>query len=463
MAGTRKKAGATGTRGTATKGGAVTKRGVAAKPGVAAKRGVTTKGVANKKHAPPVKRAAKSVAESESSKPPALTPAALRTRLAQRETELALINSIQHGLAAKLDFQAIVDLVGDKLREVFNTGDIGIVWHDPRTNRLLPLYVYEHGVRLRGLPPGVPVPDGPWAQMSQTRRPLVVNSRSDMAALGLTTVPGTDTSLSVVRLPILGTNRVLGSIDIENFEREHAFGDAEIRLLGTVAGSLGAALENARLFDETQRLLKETEQRAAELAVINSIQQGVAAELDFQAIIDLVGDKLREVLKTDEIGIRWFDHNQRLIHHMYEFEHGVRLTIPSAPPRSSTWDELTSRRVPLLINTAAEIATKGVLPGTDMSKSLVQVPIVGSDRVIGGIIVENYEREHAFSRVGHPAAVDGRVKHGRCARERASLRRDAAAVEGDRAAQRRARGDQQHPAGDGQIAGFPRHRRPGGR
>jgi hypothetical protein len=33
------------------------------------------------------------------------------------------------------------------------------------------------------------------------------------------------------------------------------------------------ALENARLFSETQRLYKESEQRAAELAVINSVQQ----------------------------------------------------------------------------------------------------------------------------------------------------------------------------------------------
>ncbi len=61
---------------------------------------------------------------------------------------------------------------------------------------------------------------------------------------------------------------------------------------------MGVALENARLFDETQRLLKETEQRNAELAVINSVQQGMAAELDFQAIVDLVGDKMREMFRT---------------------------------------------------------------------------------------------------------------------------------------------------------------------
>ena len=68
-----------------------------------------------------------------------------------------------------------------------------------------------------------------------------------------------------------------------------------MRLLSTLAASLSVALENARLFAETRRLLDETQQRNAELAVINSVQQGLVAQLDFQGIIDLVGDKLRQV------------------------------------------------------------------------------------------------------------------------------------------------------------------------
>src|SRR5207248_11228911 len=103
---------------------------------------------------------------------------------------------------------------------------------------------------------------------------------------------------STIAVPIITSDRVLGMIGMENYQRENAYGESELRLLTTIAASLGTALENARLFDETQRLLKETEQRAAELAVINRIQEGMAAELDFQAIVDLVGDKLREVFDT---------------------------------------------------------------------------------------------------------------------------------------------------------------------
>ena len=246
----------------------------------------------------------------------------------RRAAELAVINSIQQGMAAALNFQAIIDLVGDKLREVLNTGNIGIRWFDPQSELIHFLYEYEHGQRLQ-IEPMARIAGGPAAQMERTRRPVVLNSRAEMAAAGIRSIPGTDTSLSVVFVPIVGSDRLIGTIVLEDHSHENAFGDADVRLLSTVASSMGVALENARLFDETQRLLKETEQRNAELAVINRIQQGIAGSLDFQAIVDLVGDKLREVLHTQDMGIRWIDHAHRTVHYLYEIEHGVRLQIPA--------------------------------------------------------------------------------------------------------------------------------------
>ncbi len=193
--------------------------------------------------------------------------------LEQRAGELAIINSIQQGMAAELDFQAIIDLVGDKLREVFKTGDIGIRWYDAATDTLLAPYDYEHGVRLV-VQPSKPKPASPWHRLVATRQPIVTNSPAEAKALGATTIPGTDECLSSVRIPILGGDRVLGSIILESFEREYAYGEAEVRVLSTVAASMGVALENARLFDETQRLFKTEQQRAAELAIINSVQGG---------------------------------------------------------------------------------------------------------------------------------------------------------------------------------------------
>ena len=65
-------------------------------------------------------------------------------------------------------------------------------------------------------------------------------------------------------------------ISLQNLDKENAFSDSDVTFLKPLANSMSVALENATLFDETNRLLKETEQRNAELAVINSVQEGLA-------------------------------------------------------------------------------------------------------------------------------------------------------------------------------------------
>ena len=242
----------------------------------------------------------------------------------QRVTELAIINSVQQGLATELDFQAIVDLVGDKLREVFATRALGIDWIDPQSNMLHYLYAYENNERLTL--PSVEIGTTGWyADMIRTRQPVIFNTPADYEAANVRTMPGTDAGKSMIMVPIISSDRVLGSVTIENHERENAFGEAELRLLSTIAASLGTALENARLFDETQRLLKETEQRAEELAIINSVQEGLASKLDMQAIYDLVGDKIRDMFNSPSTCIGSFDHEKQLSRMEYMFEDGQRV------------------------------------------------------------------------------------------------------------------------------------------
>ena len=95
-------------------------------------------------------------------------------------------------------------------------------------------------------------------------------------------------------VPIIKDGQATGAASVQSY-KQHAYNQNDLRLLSTLINAMSVALENARLFDETQRLLKETEDRNAELAIINSVQQGLASKLDFQGIIDLIGDQVREI------------------------------------------------------------------------------------------------------------------------------------------------------------------------
>ncbi|HET8877272.1 MAG TPA: GAF domain-containing protein, partial [Casimicrobiaceae bacterium] len=334
------------------------------------------------------------------------TPVGARSRRAPKAEELAallaLIGRIQQGMLAKLGFQAIVDLVGDTLREMFGSEDLSIRWWDPDADTVVQLYSVEHGVHL---------PKGPPAKVRATNKPLMkllyegvgayLGTHAEQVAAGTgTAVPGTDWCLSIIGAPIRGAQRVLGIIVIEDHEREHAFGDADLQALTTIGATLGTALENARLFDETQRLLKETEERNAELAVINSIQQAVAAELGFQAIVDVVGDKLREVFATGDMSIRWWDEATDLVHMLYGYEHGVRLHLPPRvlEPGTIRHRFYHDEREPIVLGSLDEQRARGIeaQPGTDQARSLLVVPVLAGERMLGSVHLENHERDGAY-------------------------------------------------------------------
>ncbi|MEW5939919.1 MAG: GAF domain-containing protein, partial [Chloroflexota bacterium] len=348
----------------------------------------------------------KSKPKATTKKPPApgaqakRTITTLKNRLAERESELALINSVQEALVADLDIQAVYELIGEKIRSIFDAQVvlIGTFNHEEQTESFN--YVIEKGERY-DVPPR-PL-DAMRKYIIEKRKFLLINDRfvERVAEIGgrPNVVPGTELPKSLLFVPLVMGSEVSGYISLQNIDHEHAFRESDVRLLSTLANSLSVALESARLFDETQRLFKSEQQRAAELAVISSIQQGLAAELNFQAIIDLVGDKLREVLNTGDIGIRWYDDKANIAHYLYEYEHGQRISIPSAPPQSKAWFKMVETRQPVVLNTRAEMEAFGVtiVPGTDQSLCLVTVPIIGRDRVIGSIIIENYERESAYA------------------------------------------------------------------
>ena len=110
-------------------------------------------------------------------------------------------------------------------------------------------------------------------------------------------------SLSIVRVPMIVGGEVRGGISLQNLDRTNAFSDGDVRLLTTLAASLTVALENARLMAETRRLLAEADERAAELSIVNRVQDGLARRLDIQAMYDLVGDTVIEIFDAQVVDI----------------------------------------------------------------------------------------------------------------------------------------------------------------
>jgi signal transduction histidine kinase/uncharacterized protein YigA (DUF484 family) len=332
----------------------------------------------------------------------ALENARLFNESEQRNAELAVINSVQQGLVAEMDMQGIYDLVGDKIKEQFDAQVTLIATFDHKKRTENFQYLFEDGQRYA---PDVRPYDRVRQKIISDRKTIVFNENAAEALSRILgekhePVPGTRVARSVVYVPMVVADSVPGYVSIQNLDKENAFSNSDVGLLTTMVNSMSVALENARLFNETVRLLAETEQRNAELGVINSVQEGLVREMELDAIYSLVGNRICEVLNTQTLIIRTFNNGEE--NWEFAIENDERLY---SEPRPLIWanKHLIKTKKPMLINeNYLDFARKhgdkhsGVSKGLP-PKSAIFVPMIVGKKVIGSVSLQNIEKEHAFT------------------------------------------------------------------
>nr|MDQ3004335.1 hypothetical protein [Chloroflexota bacterium] len=68
----------------------------------------------------------------------------LKAQLAQREDELAILNSVGEAMAKTLDVKTVTKIVGDKVRDIFNA-DVSIKLLDQQTKLIHSAYEFDKG------------------------------------------------------------------------------------------------------------------------------------------------------------------------------------------------------------------------------------------------------------------------------------------------------------------------------
>ncbi len=173
----------------------------------------------------------------------------------QRIGELATINRISQLLSAQLDIDQILQRIGQAIRETFSHYKsiyISIGLYDQRTNAItFPYYVDPQGQPIAWQ--AVPLGRGLSSVVLQTRNYLLINEDPIEKARALGAVVSGAPARSWLGVPIVQAEHAMGLITLQSETEEGLFSDAEARLLSTIASNTGAAIQNARLYAETQR------------------------------------------------------------------------------------------------------------------------------------------------------------------------------------------------------------------
>ena len=314
----------------------------------------------------------------------------------ERNAELALINEIGEALARQLEFEAIIELVGARVKALFDVRSIFIALYDADTDLISWPYDIDEDERFdRGTRP---LGTGITSTVIRSGRPLRLSSTAEQEAAGAIQIGGADTE-SWLGVPISTGDRVVGVVGLESIHA-NAFSESDERLLMTLASSRGVALDNARLFDETKRLLAEADARAAELAVINEIGVALAKQLDFEAIIELVGERIRGIFRANSMFVALYDQTADTITFPYDIDEGKRFDrgrFGSHPLGPGLTSVIIRTGKSLRFSTVEESRAAGAVDvGGAPTQSWLGVPIPAGDRVVGVVGMESLQT-HAYT------------------------------------------------------------------
>jgi GAF domain-containing protein/HAMP domain-containing protein len=195
-----------------------------------------------------------------------------------------------------------------------------------------------------------------------------------------------------VQVPILLRGEVIGEIELEPDETTNALSDEDMGLITHVAENIGLALDNARLYTETQR-------RVTELDALNRISQAVTTELDLESLLNVIGEQVRQIFDVQNVYIALYDKGTQLISLPYFINDNRRVQVEPIRFGEGISSEIIRTRRPLLINQASDekMAELGAKVFGNPARSYLGVPILVGEEVTGVISIQNTTREGMFN------------------------------------------------------------------
>ncbi|MCA9942188.1 MAG: GAF domain-containing protein [Anaerolineales bacterium] len=173
----------------------------------------------------------------------------------RRAARQATLNRIGEIIASTLDLEELLQSAITAVREQLHFADAGVLLKDDADAEML-ILVARSGIYAELLPEEYrqSIHQGIIGATARARRPVFTQDAvNDPRYLP---VPGAEGIRSVIGIPIIVSDQLLGVLNVESSE---LLAQDDVDLLQIVGDQLGVAIVNARLFDQTQRNLAETQ------------------------------------------------------------------------------------------------------------------------------------------------------------------------------------------------------------
>ena len=303
---------------------------------------------------------------------------------AQRRTkEYELLTEIGQAISSHLDQDEVLRTVQVELGQIFDTSTFYIAFQEE--DEIYFELEIEGGTVLPKR--SRKVGNGFTEHIIRTGEPLLIESDLEQvrSKLGIEFVPPRP-ARSFCAVPIFLGGRPAGAMAAISSDRELQFQARDLEVMQTVAGQLGVAVENARLFTEEQR-------RARHLAFLNSISKMAISSEDAEQMMANIVREIQKNFRYDHIGIGIMDYATKDIEIKAEAGTTSKTLGRRIAVGSGVLGKVARTGVSALVQNAGPGQLAGVLPE---SRAVLCLPISYGETLLGVLNVESRD-ESAFA------------------------------------------------------------------
>jgi diguanylate cyclase (GGDEF)-like protein/PAS domain S-box-containing protein len=312
--------------------------------------------------------------------------------LKKRINDLEVINAISVNISSQLDMHSLIPLVGKKLEEIFNVHSAFVALYEPVSASIqIPYWTINHE-HIQAEP--IKMGHSLTSVILQTRQPLLITENFQMMSKKLGAVLRFTDQYGYPKTwlgaPVIVRDERLGVIGVQDYEKECAFTQEDVRLLQTIAANLGIAIQNARLYEEARR-------KADQMSTLYNIGVTLTGNLEFDQVLRELGERCREILPMDVFYVAVYDEDTHLVSHPLFYENDIERKVPIrdiyvSPGLSG---EIILNRKTIYLADALDRKTRRahhlVRAGGKAARSYVGAPMVVSGRVVGVLSMQSYQ------------------------------------------------------------------------
>jgi signal transduction histidine kinase/CheY-like chemotaxis protein len=324
--------------------------------------------------------------------------------IAAQKDSIELLSEIGREITASLDLNTILFKLYERVNQIVDASIFGVGLYRPEQQLIEYSLAIENGKRYAPYTRSTDDKNQFAVWCLDHRKPILINDVAAEYAKYIPTYEHASRKLedgsvaqppaSMIYLPLIAQERVLGVLSIQSFKR-NAYTEQHLSLLENLASYTTIALDNANAYLLINKREREVSERAAELITINNITQALATQLDKEPLIQLVGDQIRDLFHASIAYVALLDRTSMILRFPYTYGEDAQ----PRPFGAGLTSQIIRSGQPLLINEDMDRnrARMGVEQIGRQSASYLGVPIPSGGEVAGVISVQSTDEEGRFT------------------------------------------------------------------